>query len=546
MVEERVGRLEGAGSEVVASEYERRAIAGGTTCLGVEFGSTRIKACLVGPDHHPIATGSYAWENEFRHGTWTYDSNEVWSGLQGAVSDLLTQVEKRYGERPTTFRALGVSAMMHGYLAFDADGSLLVPFRSWRNTSTGRAATELSDRLGQNIPLRWSIAHLYQAALDDEPHVPQVDYLTTLAGYVHWRLTGRKVLGVGDAAGMFPVDPATGSYDANMLASTDELLAGHGLRRGLADILPSVLLAGQEAGRLTPRGAALLDPSGMLRSDIPMCPPEGDAGTGMVATHSIAPRTGNVSVGTSVFAMVVLDEPLEQMYPEIDVVATPVGTSVAMVHCNNGASELDAWASVFQRFAKVLGRDVDADAIFEVLLREALDGELDGGGVLAYNYVSGEPIAGDLAGGRPIVVRSPDSHLTLANFARSLVFGVFGTLTIGMRVLAGAGVDLDMLFAHGGLFRTEGVAQRILAAAVNAPVAVGRSASEGGAWGIAVLAAYLGSPESDLEQFLSLEVFVDEEFTVISPDPDDVHGYSSFLEHYIAGIALQRVALDVL
>ncbi|TWP38207.1 xylulokinase [Leekyejoonella antrihumi] len=525
---------------------ERRAVAEGRACLGVEFGSTRIKACLIGADHRVIGTGSRTWENEFSHDSWTYDLGDTWAGLQGAIGDLLMDVEDRCGARPTTFRALGVSAMMHGYLAFDDEGCLLVPFRTWRNTSTARAAAELSDLLGQNIPHRWSVAHLYQAVLDDEPHVRRVDYLTTLSGYVHWRLTGRKVLGVGDAAGMFPIDPVTGSYDGRMLASADELLAGHGFGRSLAELLPAVLLAGREAGRLTPDGAALLDPTGALGPGIPLCPPEGDAGTGMVATHSISPRTGNVSVGTSVFAMVVLDKPLELMHREIDVVATPMGAPVAMVHCNNGASELEAWASVFQRFAAALGRDVDADAVFEVLLREALSGEPDGGGILAYNFLSGEPIAGGPAGGRPIVVRTPDSRLTLANFARALVFGVFGTLTIGMRVLKEAGIDLETLFAHGGLFRTERIAGRLLAAAVDAPVSIGGSAPEGGAWGIAVLAAFLASSESDLERFLAREVFIDEELEVIDPDLADVRGYGAFLERYTAGLALQQVAVDVL
>lgn len=525
---------------------ERQAIVEGSTCLGIEFGSTRIKACLIGPDHRPIATGNHAWANEFDHGTWTYDLDELWIGVRDAIRELFAQAEARYGERPATFRALGVSAMMHGYLALDAGGGLLVPFRTWRNTSTGRAANELSDLLGQNIPLRWSVAHLFQAVLDGEPHVRRIDHLTTLAGYVHQCLTGRNVLGVGDAAGMFPIDQDTGTYDSGKIALADELLVEHGLRRKLVDLLPQVLLAGQEAGRLTPEGAALLDPSGTLRAGIPLCPPEGDAGTGMVATQSISPRTGNVSVGTSVFAMVVLDKPLAQMHPAIDVVATPTGTPVAMVHCNNGASELEAWVSVFQQFASAIGSESDADGVFQILLREALSGEPDGGGVLSYNFLSGEPIAGDLAGGRPIVVRAPDSDLTLPNVTRALVLGVFGTLTIGMRVLAKSGVELDALYAHGGLFRTEGVAQRILAAAVNVPVSVRHSAAEGGAWGIAVLAAFLGSAESSLEQFLSGEVFVDKESETVVPDPADVRGYDAFLDRYTAGIALQRVAVDVL
>lgn len=549
MAPKSVGRgTDAATTERNVDELERvrRAIVGGSTSLGIEFGSTRIKACLIDEDHQPIASGSHAWENDFVDGTWTYALEDAWAGLQAAFADLVAQVEDRFGVRPTTFGALGVSAMMHGYLAFDATGSLLVPFRTWRNTSTGRAATELTDRLGQNIPLRWSVAHLYQAVLDHEPHVPDVHFVTTLAGYIHWRLTGRRVLGVGDASGMFPIDPDTRGYDAEKLAMADELLASHGFTQPLVDLLPAVLVAGEQAGRLTAEGAALLDPTGALRPGIPLCPPEGDAGTGMVATHSIAPRTGNVSVGTSVFAMVVLEKPLERVHAEIDVVTTPVGAPVAMVHCNNGANELDAWVAVFRRFAGALGNDGDADAIFGLLLREALSGDRDAGGIVAYNHLSGEPIAG-LAAGRPLVVRTPDSHLTLANLARSLVFSVFGTLSLGMQVLAAEGVGLDALFAHGGLFRTEGVAQRLLAAAVETPVAVGRSAAEGGAWGIAVLAAYLDvAGEQDLECFLATRVFASAPLEVVDPDPDEVRGYAAFLDRYRAGIAVERVATDVL
>lgn len=530
-----------------APRQVHQALVDGRACLGVELGSTRIKACLIGPDHQPVATGSHAWESQLLEGVWTYPLEEVWTGLQQAFADLMTKVEERYGVQPTTFRALGVSAMMHGYLAFGADGSLLVRFRTWRNTSTERAATELTRRLGHNIPLRWSIAHLYQAVLDDEPHVRDVRFITTLAGYVHWRLTGRRVLGVCDASGMFPIDSATRRYDAQMLASADDLLTAHGLSRPLAELLPEVLVAGREAGRLSVEGAALLDPTGRLRPGVPLCPPEGDAGTGMVATQAIAPRTGSVSVGTSVFAMVVLERPLGHVHPEIDVVATPAGAPVAMVHCNNGANELGAWVAVFQRFAAAAGCGVGSDEVFRLLLREALAGARDAGGVLAYNYVSGEPIAGGLAGGRPLVVRTPRSELSLANLARALVFGVFGTLSLGMRVLEREGVGLDTLVAHGGLFRTEGAAQRMLAAAVDTPVAVGTSAAEGGAWGIAVLAAYLdAAPHVDLDRFLGSEVFAGAGLVVVDPDPGDVRGYTAFLDRYTAGIAVERVAVDVL
>jgi sugar (pentulose or hexulose) kinase len=518
-------------------------VAGGSACLGIEFGSTRIKASLVAPDGTTLAEGSHAWENELVDRMWTYPLEAVWSGIAACVADLHADVERRHGVTLTEVAALGVSAMMHGYLAFDADGELLVPFRTWRNTTTGPAAAELSELFGFNIPLRWSVAHYYQAILDDEPHVPRVAFLTTLAGYVHWRLTGRRVLGVGDASGMFPIDPATRGYDAGMLAAFDELVAARRPGTHLVDLLPEVLVAGQEAGRLTEEGAALLDPSGRLRPGAPLCPPEGDAGTGMVATNAVAPRTGNVSVGTSVFAMVVLERPLARVHHELDVVTTPSGDPVAMVHCNNGASELGAWAEVFGRFAAALGHPAEPDAVFGALLREALEGEPDGGGILAYNYLAGEPITG-LPEGRPAVVRTPGSRFTLANLMRAQVYGVFGTLSLGMRVLAAEGVRIDVLAGHGGIFRTAGVAQRMLAAATGAPVSVARTASEGGPWGMAVLATYLvhGQGE-DLGTYLARRVFAGAEVDVVEPDPADLAGYARFLERYEAGLEIERAAV---
>ena len=519
----------------------------GRTALGIELGSTRIKACLVAADDPTtvLAVGSHEWENRFEDRVWTYSLGDVWSGLQAAYADLIADSVRRHGVAPETFGAIGVSAMMHGYLAFDGEGELLVPFRTWRNTTTGPASAELSELFEVNIPLRWSIAHLHQAILDDEPHVAQIRSFTTLAGYVHRALTGRDVLGVGDASGMFPIDSATGSYDAGLVAKYDTLVAGSPLGAGLGELLPDVLAAGAPAGELTPEGAALLDPTGALRPGIPFCPPEGDAGTGMVATNSVAPRTGNVSAGTSIFAMVVLERPLARVHHELDLVTTPAGDPVAMVHCNNGASELAAWASLFGRFASASGSPAGSDAVFETLFREALEGEADAGGLVAYNHLAGEPIAG-LDEGRPLFVRTPDSRLTLANFMRAQLYGVFGTLALGMKVLEGEGVALDAMFAHGGIFRTAGVAQRFLAGALGAPVAVGETASEGGAWGIAVLAAYLSASDLSLDEYLRDRVFAAAAIDTVEPQPADVAGFSAYLDRYRAGLAVEVAAVSVL
>ncbi|MDQ0642892.1 xylulokinase [Microbacterium murale] len=518
----------------------------GRTSLGIELGSTRIKACLIGADATEVlATGSFAWENRLEGGLWTYALDEVWRGLQAAFADLVGDAEQRHGVRPETFGAIGISAMMHGYLALDAAGELLVPFRTWRNTNTGVAAAELTGLLGVNIPLRWSIAHLHQAVIDAEAHVARLDFVTTLAGYVHWRLTGERVLGVGDASGMFPIDSATCDYDAEMRDAYSTVAADR-LPAPLADLFPRVLAAGSDAGALTPEGAALLDPTGGLRPGIPLCPPEGDAGTGMVATNSVAPRTGNVSAGTSIFAMVVLERPLGIVHHELDLVTTPAGDAVAMVHCNNGASELAAWAGLFTRFAAAAGQPLDDDAVFDALFREALDGEADAGGLLAYNHLAGEPIAG-LSEGRPLFVRTPDSDFSLANFMRAQVYGVFGTLALGMQVLEGEGVGLDRMFAHGGMFRTAGVAQRFLAGALGASVSVGELAAEGGAWGIAVLASYLAqSDDLSLGAYLEEQVFAAASLTTVSPDPADVAGFATYLTRYRAGLAIESAAVESL
>ncbi len=524
----------------------------GRTALGIEFGSTRIKACLIDLDAPDtvLAVGGTAWENSFVDRLWTYPIDEVRAGLQAAYADLVADVERRHGVALETVGSIGISAMMHGYLAFDADGELLVPFRTWRNTNTGAAAAELSDLFETNIPLRWSIAHLRQAVLDDEPHVARIASVTTLAGYVHEALTGRRVLGVGDASGMFPIagTGASADYDERLVGRFDALAAAQDIPP-LRSLLPEVLSAGADAGALTSEGAALLDPTGKLHPGIPFCPPEGDAGTGMVATGAVAPRTGNVSAGTSIFAMVVLERPLAATHHELDLVTTPAGDPVAMVHCNNGASELAAWAGMFARFAAASEAPLDDDTVFDVLFREALTGDADAGGLLAYNHLAGEPIAG-LTEGRPLFVRTPESSFTLANAIRAQLHGVFGILALGMRVLDGEGVGLDRMYAHGGMFRTAGVAQRFLAGALDAPVAVGATAGEGGAWGAAVLAAFRAAvaqgTSTDLGGYLADVVFADAETSITAPDPADVAGFAHYLDRYRAGLQVEAAAVHYL
>lgn len=517
----------------------------GRTSLGIELGSTRIKACLIGDDARVIATGAHDWENRLEDGHWTYSLANIEGGLRAAYASVVADAYDRHGLRPTTFGAIGVSAMMHGYLALDAGGELLVPFRTWRDTTTGEAAAELSDLLGVNIPLRWSIAHLHQAARDGEEHLGRIAAITTLAGYVHRRLTGRHVLGVGDASGMFPIDSTTGDYDAVMLQRYDALAGGR-LPAPVRELLPEILTAGADAGDLTAAGAAWLDPTGHLQPGVMLCPAEGDAGTGMVATNAIAPRTGNVSAGTSIFAMVVLDRPLAAAHEEIDLVTTPAGDAVAMVHCNNGASELAAWTALFRRFADAVGSPVAADRAYEALFGAALDGEPDAGGLIAFNHLAGEPIAG-LVEGRPLVVRTPDSAFTLANFMRAQLYGVFGALALGMHVLDAEGVRIDRMFAHGGVFRTAGVAQRFLAAALGAPVAVGEVAAEGGAWGIAVLASFRRSGAGrTLRSYLDECVFADAPIHTTDPDPRDVEGFAVYLDRYRDALAIAATAVESL
>ncbi len=525
-----------------------QAITDGRTALGIELGSTRIKAVLTDEDHAPIAVGSHDWENQFVDRLWTYSLDDVWSGLQECYAALAEQVRDRYGVELTTVGALGVSAMMHGYLAFDGNGELLTPFRTWRNTNTAVAAERLSDLFRHNIPHRWSVAHLYQAILDGEEHVGRVHHLTTLAGYVHWKLTGHKVLGIGEASGMFPIDSKTNDYDARMVELFNERLEVQKHPWNLQDILPRVLVAGQAAGVLTEEGARLLDPTGHLRAGIPLCPPEGDAGTGMVATNSVAERTGNVSAGTSVFAMIVLENELSKVYPEIDMVTTPTGKPVAMVHSNNCTSDLNAWVDLFGEFTHALGVEMSESRLYELLYHKALTGDADGGGLLAYNYLSGEHIT-HLEEGRPLFVRTPASRFTLSNFMRVHLFSALGALKIGLDILfEQEHVKIDQILGHGGFFKTKEVGQKIMAAVTHVPVSVMETAGEGGAWGIGLLASYMlqKATNESLEAYLSTKVFAGQAGSTVTPDERDVDGFREFMERYTKGLAIERVAVDTL
>jgi sugar (pentulose or hexulose) kinase len=526
----------------------REAIESGKTVLGVELGSTRIKAVLIDEDHTPIASGSYGWENRYENGVWTYHLEDVWKGLQESIRKLSIDILEKYNTVLKAIGALGFSAMMHGYLAFNKDGNLLVPFRTWRNTITAHAAEELTDLFQFNVPQRWSIAHLYQAVLNKEAHVGEISHLTTLAGYVHWNLTGQKVLGVGEASGMFPIDSKTNDYDERMIEQFNERLRVENLPWMIQDILPRVLRAGEAAGVLTEEGALSLDPAGQLQAGIPLCPPEGDAGTGMVATNSVAERTGNVSAGTSVFAMIVLEKPLSKVYPEIDMVTTPTGKPVAMVHSNNCTSDLNAWVDLFQEFTQALGMEVSESRLYEVLYQRALTADADGGGMLAYNYLSGEHIT-HLEDGRPLFVRTPESRFSLSNFMRTHLFSSLGALKLGLDILfEQENVKLDQILGHGGFFKTREVGQRIMAAAMNVPVSVMETAGEGGAWGIALLAVYMlhRAANEPLEAYLADRVFAGEKGTTIAPDQRDVDGFMAFMERYKKGLVIERAAVRAL
>ena len=523
-------------------------IAEGRAVLGIELGSTRIKAVVIGEDNKPIASGSHDWENQFVNGIWTYSLEAVWEGLQDCYSSMAADVKEKYGVEVESFAAIGFSAMMHGYMAFDKNDELLVPFRTWRNTITGEASRELFDLFQYNIPQRWSISHLYQAILNGEEHVKDVTFFTTLAGYIHWQLTGQKALGVGDASGMFPIDIETKDFNKEMIRKFDELVAPKGYPWKLEQIMPKVLVAGETAGVLTEKGARLLDVSGRLKAGIPLCPPEGDAGTGMAATNSVAQRTGNVSAGTSVFAMIVLEKDLSKAYPEIDLVTTPSGDLVAMVHCNNCTSDLNAWVSIFKEFADAFGVKADMNELFGTLYNKALEGDKDCGGLLAYNYFSGEHITGFEAG-RPLFVRTPDSKFSLANFMRVNLYTSLGALKVGMDILLkGEDVKVDKIMGHGGLFKTEGVGQSILAAAMNSPVSVMKTAGEGGAWGIALLASYMVNKKEgeSLDAFLNGKVFGQDTGVEMAPDAADVAGFDAFIERYKAGLAIERAAVEKL
>lgn len=517
----------------------------GKAILGIELGSTRIKAVLIDQENKPIAQGNHTWENQLVDELWTYSIEAIWSGLQDCYADLRSNVKNLYGIEIENLAAIGVSAMMHGYMPFNAKEEILVPFRTWRNTNTGRAAAALSDLFVYNIPLRWSISHLYQAILDNEAHVKDIDFLTTLAGYVHWQLTGEKVLGIGDASGMLPIDPATHNYSAEMVAKFDKLIAPNQYNWTLQDILPKVLSAGESAGVLTPEGSKKLDASGHLKAGIPVCPPEGDAGTGMVATNAVKQRTGNVSAGTSSFSMIVLEKELSKPYEMIDMVTTPDGSLVAMVHCNNCTSDLNAWVNLFKEYQELLGIPVDMNEIYSKLYNIALTGDADCGGLLSYNYISGEPVTG-LAEGRPLFVRSANDKFNLANFMRSHLYASVGVLKIGNDILFNEEkIKVDRITGHGGLFKTKGVGQRILAAAINSPISVMETAGEGGAWGIALLGSYLVNNEKkqSLADFLDEKVFVGDAGIEVSPTAEDVAGFNTYIENYKAGLPIEEAAV---
>ncbi len=519
-------------------------IESGKTALGIEFGSTRIKAVLIDEKGATLASGSHGWENQYENGVWTYSLDMIWNGLQDAYKDLKADVQKQYGVSLKKIGSIGFSAMMHGYMAFNKEGELLVPFRTWRNTITEVAAGKLTKALGFNIPQRWSISHLYQAILNKEEHVKDITFFTTLAGYIHWKLTGEKVLGVGDASGMFPIDSTTGDYNKSYVAKFDEMIAPCGFAWKLEDILPKSLSAGEAAGTLTAEGAKLLDVSGELEAGIPLCPPEGDAGTGMVATNSVAVRTGNVSAGTSVFAMIVMEKALKGVHEEIDVVTTPEGKDVAMVHCNNCTSEINAWAKLFAQYSEAVGMPVDMDKLYTTMFTAAMSGAPDCGGLMGFNYFSGEPVTG-FAEGRPVFARSVNADFSFANFMRLQLFSALSTLKYGMDILfKEEDVKVDCLYGHGGYFKTKEAGQRILSAAVNGPVTVMETAGEGGAWGIALLALYMTKKAGSLSDFLKNEIFAGQEGSTVTATAEEVAGFDQFMQAFVKALPLEKAAIE--
>ena len=521
-------------------------IRAGKTSLGIEFGSTRIKAVLIDDTYTTIAAGDYGWASHLEDGLWSYSQEEIWTGLQTAYAALAEDVENAYGEKLTRVGRIGFSAMMHGYLAFGKDGELLVPFRTWQNTNTSEAHEKLSELFQYNIPERWSIAHLYQAVLNNEEHIGKVDFFTTLAGYVHWKLTGKKVLGVGDASGMFPIDPTTHTYETEFIEKFNAIPEVAAQPWKLADLLPEPLVAGTPAGTLTEEGAKLLDPTGTLQPGITFAPPEGDAGTGMVATNSVRVRTGNVSAGTSIFAMVVLERKLERLHPEVDLVTTPAGDLAGMSHANNFTSDLNAWVGLFGQFAAAIGTPVDAGTLYGTLFRAAIADDVDSncGGLINYPFRSGEFLAG-LPEGRPLFARGPEARMSLGNFMRAQLFSAFSPVKIGMDVMTkDEGVAVDSLVGHGGIFTTPKVAQKILAAAFDTPIKVMSTAAEGGAWGMAVLADYLWYADQPLDEFLDARVFADAASTTENPDEGDVAGFEEFFDRFRKGLPIEHVAIE--
>lgn len=521
-------------------------IQNGKTALGIELGSTRVKAVLIGEDSLPLASGSHEWENKLENGYWTYSLEDVHLALRSCFKSLKADVKEKYGCEFKTTGAIGISAMMHGYLAFDKYGNLLTPFRTWRNTTTGEASEELTKALNFNIPLRWTASHIYQAILSKEAHVPEIAYVTTLAGYVHYMLTGVNAVGIGEASGIFPVDSEKNDYDENRVQIFDRMTAEKGFSKKFRDIVPKVLVAGENAGYLTEKGALMLDESGEFSCGVPFAPCEGDAGTGMTATNSVRERTGNVSAGTSVFSMVVLEKPLSKVYPEIDMVTTPTGKPVAMVHCNNCTSDINAWASLFTEFARAIGSDISKGKVFDLMYEMAKTGEKDCGGLVSYNYYSGEPVAG-CGEGRPLFLRTPDSKMTLPNFMRTHIYSAMAALKIGLDLLTqNEKVEIDELYGHGGYYIYPDVGQSVTAAVANSPVSVMKTAGEGGPYGMALLALYsIQSEKESLDGFLQNKVFKDAECVTVQPDEADIKGFEEYMVRYKAGLESEKAAVKV-